>query len=267
MTDGQRIHAPTADDIEARFHSLSVRTLRPAVLGMMRASRTALRMDWNGVDIAQIEGLEQPFILAANHMSHADTAAILSVLPRRIRARTAVAAALDVFGDAIDGPKQPIKRELLQLVTAAGFRAFAFDRHGPPLRSVRTSTELINRGWNLLLYPEGTRSRDGSIRPFKPGVGLLAKLTGRPVIPVCVSGGLETLPCGAVWPRRGQSMSVRFGAPIRFEKGDNPQELTEQIHDAIVAMMPRRTGVRTTAPDAHELPAGAGHEPARAMPY
>ena len=149
--------------------------------------------------------------------SHADTAAILGTLPRRARERTAVAAALDVFGNGTGVPS--FKRECIQFAVAAGFNAFAFDRHGPPLRSLRTAVHLMRNGWNVLLYPEGTRSRTGRMTQFKSGVSIVARFSRCPVIPVHVQGGRQVLPCGAFLPRAGR-MTVHYGKPIRFGRSD-----------------------------------------------
>jgi 1-acyl-sn-glycerol-3-phosphate acyltransferase len=190
--------------------------------------------------------LKGPLIFAANHRSHADTAAILDTMPPRICRKTVVAAALDVFGpDTRNGWRRRLSRSALQLVTAAGFHAFAFDRHGPPLRSVRTSTQLIKRGWHLLLYPEGTRSRDGAMNPFKPGVGVLAKFTGRPVIPVHVEGGEAILPHGVSMPQAGRAR-VRYGQPMFLPKGGDPGEFTERLREEV-----RQLGIRQAQDDAH----------------
>ena len=114
------------------------------------------------------------------------------------------------------------------MITAAGFHAFAFDRFGPPLRSVRTSVRLIRGGWNLLLYPEGTRGRLGEMSHFKAGVGLLARFTQRPVIPVFVDGGESILPYGAFMPRAGFAI-VRYGRPMLYREDDTPNTFTERL--------------------------------------
>ena len=144
----------------------------------------------------------------------------------------AVAAALDVFGHPGNGDGRSLKRECLQLFVAAGFHAFAFDRHGMPLRSIRTAAQLLRNGWNVLMYPEGTRSRTGRMAPFKPGVGVLARFTGRPVVPVHVSGGRRILPCGATVPRPGR-VAVRYGAALYFEAGETALPFTARLQEAV----------------------------------
>ena len=191
-----RIEAPSVEMIERRFRSIPVMLSRPVITGGLGMLAMVRGFSWTAKGTDRLQQIRGPFIMASNHSSHADTAAIMGTLPSDIRRRSCVAAALDVFGPAQRAAGQPfkvIKRECLQVVVAAGFGAFAFDRHGPSLRSIRTAASLVRNGWNLLLYPEGTRSRDGQMEEFKSGVGVIAKKTGRPVVPVYVSGGSTML--------------------------------------------------------------------------
>lgn len=229
MTRNGRLKPPTADEIERGFRSPAVVVTRPLILSGIGALSAARHFGWGAVGLENLKTTPQPMILAANHQSHADTAAILGTLPRAIRERTAVAAALDVFGN---GGVPSLKRRYLQLVVAAGFHAFAFDRYGPPLPSLRTARQLIGNGWNLLLYPEGTRSRSGELAPFKAGVSLLARFTRRPLIPVHVGGGRDVLPCGAFLPRPGR-ITVRYGRPLRYGRNDTLEGFAARVREEV----------------------------------
>ncbi len=230
MSSNGRLQPPTAAEIERGFRAPAVVITRPLILGGIGALSTARSFGWRAIGIENLKSAPQPVILAANHQSHADTAAILGTLPRAIRERTAVAAALDVFGNGNSAPS--LKRRYLQLVVAAGFRAFAFDRHGPPLPSLRTARQLIRNGWNLLLYPEGTRSRSGELAPFKAGVSVLARFTRRPLIPVYVDGGQQVLPCGAFMPRPGR-ITVRYGRPLFYGRGDTLDGFAARVREHV----------------------------------
>jgi 1-acyl-sn-glycerol-3-phosphate acyltransferase len=264
MNEELRDRAPSADDIENRFSSAVVTASRPAVLGALGVLKFVQRFNWSAHFEYKLERLQMPMVFAANHRSHCDTAAILGTLPKKMRSCTAVAAALDVFGpDTNNGIRRRVSKDLLQLVVGAGFHAFAFDRMGPPLRSVRTSVQLIRNGWNLLLYPEGTRSRDGELAPFKPGVGLLARFTERPVIPVHVEGGDVVLPYGAFLPGPGH-LSVRYGSPIWYQPGDTPITFAARIEEEVRQLSFRQRD-RSMAPsmaDGVPIEADARKQPA-----
>jgi 1-acyl-sn-glycerol-3-phosphate acyltransferase len=93
----------------------------------------------------------------------------------------------------------------------------------------------MDDGWNLLLYPEGTRSRTGEMAPFKPGACLLAKKTGRPVIPVHVVGGADILPCGRFMPQPGHAF-VRYGGPMWPETGETTAAFADRLEQRVRAM-------------------------------
>ena len=255
MSEDQRIEAPSAAEIERRFQSPAVLVMRPLLHGGIRLLRAVCRFKWTAEGVDRLRRVEQPVILAANHCSHVDTGAILWTLPRAVRRRTCVAAALDVFGPIKDvRTLRVVRRECLQVIVAAGFHAFAFDRHGPPLRSLRTAVGLVRRDWNLLLYPEGTRSRTGRMGEFKPGIGVMATTTGRPVIPVHVSGGNTILPCGCNIPRSGRAV-VRYGAPLYFNEGETVQEFTRRLQQQVRALAPE--GDAASRPQESPQPARA----------
>jgi 1-acyl-sn-glycerol-3-phosphate acyltransferase len=120
------------------------------------------------------------------------------------------------------------RRQIYFLAKAELFRIPLFGRliralHARPVRregsdpgALRTAAQLLEEGKALLVFPEGTRSLDGRLGEGKPGVGMLAVTSGAPVVPAYVSGTLEALPKGAVWPRRSQ-VSVSFGPALHFK--------------------------------------------------
>ncbi len=260
---GSNGHPPsTASEIERRFRSPVVKTVRPAVGGAIGALQLMFRFGWEAEGLEALDGLDPPFIFAANHLSHADTAAILATLPGGLRRRTAVAAALDVFGGSRPDAGRSWSRGCLALLVAAGFHAFPFDRHGPSLRSLRTAVELVRCGWSLLIYPEGTRSRSGRMAAFKPGVGLLAKFTRRPIVPVHVTGGQHILPCGAFLPRPGR-VRVRYGPALWNERGESPADFVARLQARVHAQGGARSIRHADDPPAFEV---TDHVPSRAHP-
>ncbi|MBI4310284.1 MAG: AMP-binding protein, partial [Chloroflexi bacterium] len=156
--------------------------------------------------LEHLRGKRGPVLFASNHLSHADTPVILASLPRRWRRRTAVAAAADHwFEDGRIGGR----------VAAFLFNAFPFSRTDSIRPSLERCSKLIERGWSVMIYPEGTRSNDGRMGPFKSGAGLMAVELGVPVVPVNVEGTNAVLPKDSARPRRGH-VTVRFGKPLTF---------------------------------------------------
>ncbi|MDG2053219.1 MAG: lysophospholipid acyltransferase family protein [Phycisphaerales bacterium] len=232
MSKDQRYQVFTAQEIERKFRRPLTRVMRPLVLLTTNTLRVGNRITWELQGAEYLEEATGPFVLASNHRSHVDTVSILGLLPKSISRRTVVAAAQDVFGRQGTTFKKRLMYGFVGLAVAAGFRAFAFDRNGPPLASIRTSRELIKRGWNLLLYPEGTRTRTGKMKAFKSGVGALARFTGSPVLPIYVSGGDQVMPAGRVFPTRAH-ICVKIGKPLYFQDQSSPRRFTARLERAV----------------------------------
>ncbi|MBI4337918.1 MAG: AMP-binding protein [Chloroflexi bacterium] len=173
-----------------------------------------------------LKGLQGPVLFAANHLSHLDTPAVLAALPARWRSRTAVAAAADVwFG-----------KERWKAVAAAFlFNAFPFSRTGSVRPSLEHCSRLLDKGWSVLIYPEGTRSISGRIGPFKSGTGLMAVEMGVSVVPVHVQGTYEVLSKDQTVPRRGR-VQVCFGKPLQFSRKTSYIEATRAVEAAMRAL-------------------------------
>jgi long-chain acyl-CoA synthetase len=152
---------------------------------------------------------------------------ILRALPRQKRRMTVVAAAADYF----------YENRIAGGFASLLLNTFPFSRSGNVRASLERCGELVDRGWSILIYPEGTRSVDGRLLPFRSGIGLLAKGLGIPVVPIGVVGNFEVLPKGAAWPRRA-SVTVQVGEPISVDPAADVEELTTQFHGAVAALLP-----------------------------
>jgi long-chain acyl-CoA synthetase len=103
----------------------------------------------------------------------------------------------------------------------AGFReSFAF------------AGESVDRGYSVLVFPEGHHTIDGKMRPFRSGVGLLVNDLNIPVVPMRIDGLFEVKQAGKRMARPHQ-IKVRIGSPIRFNLGINPQDIAHQLRIAV----------------------------------
>lgn len=143
---------------------------------------------------------ERPCVVVANHSSHADTAALLAALPAR--RRPAVAAAADYW---FAGP-------LRSLVCRTLVAGFPVRRGGGGSADLAHAVHLLEQGRIVVIFPEGTRSRDGCVAAFHSGAARIADKAGVPLLPVAIHGTREVLPVhGQV--RRGRVL-VRFCPPV-----------------------------------------------------
>jgi len=163
----------------------------------------------------KLGGVRAPVILVANHVSHMDTPVILAALPRRVRKRTVVAAATDYF----------YRNRLVALLVSLIFNTVPMDRQGGGLKKQASDhvDKLLDSGWNLLLYPEGTRSRSGGTGRLRRGAAVLAARHELLIVPIRVKGTRDAMPPGRFWPSRIRShngskrhvVSISFGEPIK----------------------------------------------------
>ena len=172
-----------------------------------------------------VEDLERPAIIVANHVSHSDTPLLLYALGDRTREKTVVAAAEDYFYS------NPWMGRLVGL----WLNTFPLSRTGGAADVLHSSSQLLKSGWNLLIYPEGTRSPDGRMGEFKAGVGFLATENRVPVIPMHVRGSHRVMPKGRDIPLPAP-VTIRIGKPITPADGEHSKPFTARVQKAVEAL-------------------------------
>jgi len=177
-----------------------------------------------------LDGLQGPVLFVANHSSHMDTPLLLRALPGRWRRRTAVAAAADYFyGSA-----------LLAHVVSLAFGTVPVERKDAGVSGASDLEALLDDGWSLVIYAEGTRSRNGTVGRLRAGAALLAAERGLAIVPVHVWGTHATMPVGRGWMRRGprlrrRAVGVAFGPAIRPDPSIHRAEVMEQVRRFLAA--------------------------------
>ena len=167
-------------------------------------------------------------ILAVNHQSFLDPALVALPLER---------------------PTHPMARATLFRNPAFGalivtLNAFPIERDSRDVKGVKEALSRLKAGRALLVFPEGTRTRDGTVGLMKAGIRLLAERAAAPIVPVLIEGAYEAWPKGRLFPgfRR---INVIFGPPVALDAG---AEGAEQLRDAVVRLgtVPHRKIVRRT---------------------
>lgn len=173
----------------------------------------------------RLRSIEGPVLFAPNHCLHWDNGIILTALPVSWRWRLAIAAG-----------RETIFRRRWRGILAAGLGgAFPVARDGGLRRAIATLRAPLERNFSVLIYPEGKLTVGGPMQPFQPGTGLLAALSGRPVVPVKVKVRHHSLADRIGWPLRGD-VEVVFGPPLRFALGSDPRVVTRSIEAAVSAL-------------------------------
>ena len=163
---------------------------------------------WHGLEVHGREHLpvEPPFVLVGNHCSHLDALALAAPLPLSLRDRVFPLAAGDVF----------FEREATALFASSLLNALPiWRRRSTPKALAELRERLLGEPCGFILFPEGGRSRDGNLLPFKPGLGMLVAGTTVPVVPCHLTGALAALPPGRRVPLR-KKLVLRIGPALRF---------------------------------------------------
>ena len=187
----------------------------------------------------------EPMLIVANHVSAFDAALLLYSLPRRVRRRVAVAMSGEMledfrhFRNPDHGPKYGrfflFGPAAYWLVTAF-FNVFPLPRQRDFQPGFAHAGEAMDRGFNVLVFPEGTRSPEGKLARFRPGIGLLVKQSGVPVLPMALRG-LGELKTGRLsWFRSGR-IEVCVGKPIRFTPLEAEGAITARLQAEVEKLL------------------------------
>lgn len=194
MTDEPRPVTPIVEDIAPWMHALAGAT-RAGLAGMTR-----VRVEGALADIPR----HGPVIIAANHASNLDPVVIgASLMPKMGRR-------LQWLG----------KRELFDWPVvgwiARNGGVHAVDRSTADVEAYRLAKRILDDGHALFVFPEGTRSPDGTLQHARDGVAVLALRTGAPIVPVGIIGSYARWPRGQRLPHPGGRVTVRVGSPFRL---------------------------------------------------
>jgi len=178
-----------------------------------------------------------PLLIIANHVTSYDPALVLYALPPRLRRRVAIAMSgemLLAFRKA--RPQQEFSLRILgplaYLAITALFDVFPLPRASGFRRSFAHAGEALDRGYSVLIFPEGHRSEDGRLQAFRPGIGLLAAQSQVPVLPIALKGLGELKKRKEKWFRSGK-LTVQVGNIFALDPASEPAELTRQLEDRV----------------------------------
>lgn len=182
---------------------------------------------------ANLDGLDQPFVVVTNHASHLDAPLVVTSLPYRFTRSLAVAAAADYF----------YRRWWIKASTSLFFNSYPVHRTRADVgKSKALSLRLIEAGIPVLIFPEGTRTRDGSLKHFKPGAAALCVSQDVPCVPIAILGTRAAMPVGRFWPVPGRpAVTMLVGRPLHSRPGENIRDFNNRVEAAISAMMTMHT--------------------------
>lgn len=180
-----------------------------------------------------LRGVNGPLLVVSNHLDDVDPGFILTALPARFRHRLAIATG----GEALEALRTPladrpwflkIYDRMKWTLGVSLLNLFPLPREAGFRRSFAYAGEAVDRGYSVLVFPEGRHTTDGKLGAFRAGIGLLAENLGIPVIPIRIDGLFELKRAGkkfaAPW-----KIKVRIGKPIQFEPGTDAVQIAAEL--------------------------------------
>jgi 1-acyl-sn-glycerol-3-phosphate acyltransferase len=189
-------------------------------------AKVALWISGVKVDVKGLENVdsEVPRVYATNHQSYFDIFALFACLPVSFRfVLKQELMRIPVFGSAIK---------------SAGHVAVDRTDHRKAVKSMDEAAEKMKRGASMLIFPEGTRSEDGRLQPFKNGGFRLALKAGVDVVPVAIINSRHIVPKGSLRINKGTfGLSIGKPIPVRDYSKKDVDKLMQRVRDAIASQM------------------------------
>jgi long-chain acyl-CoA synthetase len=192
------------------------------VMGRPRVRGAETLKDWKG-----------SLLFVSNHLSMVDHALILWALPGRFRRRLSIAMDGELLREWLNPPVDAswltrLRHRGQYVLVAFFFNVFAMPQETGVRRSFEFAGEMMDRGFSVLVFPEGRRSPDGEMKPFRHGTGLLAKQLNAPVVPIRLEGIHELRQLGKHFASPG-AITVNIGSPVKFATDNTPEEISAQL--------------------------------------
>ena len=208
--------------------------MRPLVwlLSAPRVFRTTL---------GQALATSDPMLIIANHVTAYDVPLLLFALPRAIRDHTAAAMSAEVLEEFRHARNREVRwlapfGPIVRLLLTEFFNVFPLPRQRGFQRSFAHAGEALDRGFHVIVFPEGTRSTEGVLAKFRPGIGLLVKQAGTAVLPMALHGMGDLKTGKRGWFRSG-TLQVRVGEPIRFAPTESEAAITARLHSEVEKLL------------------------------
>ena len=184
-----------------------------------------------------LHGVRGPVLVISNHIGDVDVGFIHAALPVRLRHRIATATggeALEILRspDASRGWTGRLYDRLKWTLGVALLNLFPIPREAGFRKSFAYAGEAVDRGYSILVFPEGRHTEDGNLQPFRNGIGLLSNNLKIPVVPMRIDGLFEVKQAGKKFAAPGK-VQVRIGKPMEFPPDWEPEEIARELHAAV----------------------------------
>lgn len=184
-----------------------------------------------------LAGFRGPALVVANHVTYLDVGFVLYALPPRLRHRLATAMegeqlwAMRHPGPELPAWRRPL-RKLSYYLTIALFNVFPLPKTTGFRDAFAFAGESADRGYSVLVFPEGVRTTTGEMSPFRSGIGLLANRLALPILPMRIDGLFPLKLRHQRFARPG-TIQVRLGKPVRFPPDTSPEHIAQALQQIV----------------------------------
>jgi long-chain acyl-CoA synthetase len=184
--------------------------------------------------------LRAPIVFICNHVTMVDHALVLFALPWRFKTKIAIAQDGELLRERRHPPKgmglfMRLLYRLEYFSIVLFFNVFSMPQKSGFRRSFNFAGEMMDRGYNLMLFPEGERTKHGEINQFRLGSGLLIKELDAQVIPLRIDGLWKLKQTNRHFARPGE-ISVSIGHAIRYSNQDEPEQIAQDLARRVKAL-------------------------------
>ena len=189
-----------------------------------------------------LRGVRRPVLIISNHVTYVDLGFILAALPFRLRNRVAVA----MLGERLRAMRHPPGQDgifsrwldkISYYLVVALFNVFPLPQQTGFRESFAFAGESADRGYNVVVFPEGRRTNTGHTAPFRAGIGFLAKRLDLPIVPFYIDGLYELKRAGKHMARP-RAVTVIIGAPLQIDRSAQPEAITRDLEKRVKALAP-----------------------------
>jgi long-chain acyl-CoA synthetase len=187
-----------------------------------------------------LRGVKGPLLVVSNHLADVDPGFVLTALPARFRHRLAIATG----GERLEALRSPsadrnwflrVYDRMQWILGVSLLNLFPLPREAGFRRSFAYAGEAVDRGYSILVFPEGRHTTDGKLCPFRGGIGLLGENLGIPVLPMRIDGLFEYKKAGKRFAPPWK-ISVRIGSPVKFPAGMNAAAIAAELQERVKAL-------------------------------
>lgn len=189
-----------------------------------------------------LENLRGPVLFISNHVTYIDPGPLMFAMPRRFRHRLAIAMQGEMLAQMRNPPKSMnvFRRAIEQLsywLVTALFDVFPLPQRSGFRDSFAFAGESVDRGYSVLIFPEGRRTTAGAMSPFRAGIGILAQQLKIPIVPMKIEGLFRLKQENRKFARRGE-IQVIVGEPVEFGEDADAEEIARELETRVKNLKP-----------------------------